>query len=224
MLSTKLENCMLLGLSILYIILLVVCVCLSRFWNPVCLLRSWNSVSVYRGPETQVLRVKCSNTCVYYTSLCKNTGRRLGSVMGWGWLGMVEAGLGMNVQTYWATPLTGPVVQADRSWDELGLGWDLYTLISRPAFRSTGPGPSMSAARDDFHAWRSGQPGLGWSADRAWDDQGLQILLRSRYEKYWGLNFGSHHTPVWGRLSTKGNRPEEVIKPVPWAHYKNSIK
>ncbi len=23
---------------------------------------------------------------------------------------------------------------------------------------------------------------------------------------------------MWGRLSTKGNRPEEVITPVPWAH------
>jgi hypothetical protein len=50
-------------------------------------------------------------------------------------------------------------------------------------------------------------------ADRARDDRGLQILSRSRYEKYWGLNFGSLHTPVWGRLSTKGNRPEEVITP-----------
>jgi hypothetical protein len=27
----------------------------------------------YRGPEAQVLRAKCSNTCVYCTSLCKNT-------------------------------------------------------------------------------------------------------------------------------------------------------
>jgi len=30
-------------------------------------------VSVYRGPETQVLRAKCSNTRVYCISLCKNT-------------------------------------------------------------------------------------------------------------------------------------------------------
>jgi hypothetical protein len=45
-----------------------------------------------------------------------------------------------------------------------------------------------------------------------------RALSRSRDEKYWGLNFGSLHTPVWGRLSTKGNRPEEVITPVPWAH------
>jgi len=30
-------------------------------------------VSVYRGPETQVLRANCSNTRVYCTSLCKNT-------------------------------------------------------------------------------------------------------------------------------------------------------
>jgi hypothetical protein len=71
--------------------------------------------------------------------------------------------------------VTGPSVQADRARDELGPGWDLYTLISRPAFRSTGPKPGMSSARDD---------------------RGLQILSRSRDEKYWGLNFGSLHTRV----------------------------
>jgi hypothetical protein len=48
-------------------------------------------------------------------------------------------------------------------------------------------------------AWRSGRP--------ARDDRGLQILSRSRDEKYWGLNFGSLHTLVWGRISMKGNRP-----------------
>jgi hypothetical protein len=37
-------------------------------------------------------------------------------------------------------------------------------------------------------------------------------------------SIGVLHTPVWGRLSTKGNRPKEVITPVPWAHYRNSIK
>ncbi len=49
--------------------------------------------------------------------------------------------------------------------------------------------------------------GSGVQADRAWDDWRFQILLRFRDEKYWGLNFGSLHTPVWGQLSTKGNRP-----------------
>jgi hypothetical protein len=36
--------------------------------------------------------------------------------------------------------VTGLGVQADRARDELGPGWDLYTLISCPTFRSTGPG------------------------------------------------------------------------------------
>jgi hypothetical protein len=39
---------------------------LSRSWNP-------GPRAKYRGPETQVLRAKCSNTHVYCTSLCKNT-------------------------------------------------------------------------------------------------------------------------------------------------------
>jgi hypothetical protein len=48
----------------------VACVRLSRSWNPGPESRisrswnpgSWNPVSVYRGPETQVLRAKCGNT------------------------------------------------------------------------------------------------------------------------------------------------------------------
>jgi hypothetical protein len=43
----------------------------------------------------------------------------------------------------------------------------------------------------------------GWGPTYHECSQGLQILSRSRDEKYWGLNFGSLHTPVWGRLSTK---------------------
>jgi len=42
--------------------------------------------------------------------------------------------------------------------------------------------------------------------------------------RYWGLSFlqATHHSV--GRLSAKGNRREEVIIPVPWAHYRSSIK
>jgi hypothetical protein len=67
--------------------------------------------------------------------------------------------------------VTGPGVQADRARDELGPGWDLYTLISRLAFRSTGSGPGLIFTPDV-------------QADWARDDRGLQILSRSRYEKY----------------------------------------
>jgi hypothetical protein len=35
---------------------------------------------------------------------------------------------------------------------------------------------------------------------------------------------GQQAVGVIFRLSTKGNRPEEVITPVPWVHYRNSIK
>ncbi len=72
----------------------------------------------------------------------------------------------------------------------------------------TGPDVQTDRARDDFHArpemnvcnqadyGRLGSvTGPGVQADRARDDRGLQILSRSRDEKYWGLNFGSLHTP-----------------------------
>jgi hypothetical protein len=57
--------------------------------------------------------------------------------------------------------MTGPGIQADRVRDEIGPGWDLYTLISQTAFRSTRLGLGMSSTRDDFHARRSGRPGPG---------------------------------------------------------------
>jgi hypothetical protein len=140
-------------------------------------------------------------------------------------------------QSYNFVSLSVTVNQSISPWRSSAIlvDWALWRGL---AFRPTGPG--MSSARDGifihwFHARHLGQPGPGWAwpemiftpgvqADRARDDRGLQILSRSRCEKYWGLNFGSFHTPMWGRLSTKGNRPEEVITPVPWAHYRNSIK
>jgi hypothetical protein len=119
---------------------------------------------------------------------------------------MVEARPGMNVQTD----------QADRARDELGPGWwKSVTELGVQTGSVTGPNVQ---ARDDFHARRSGRPGP------ARDDRGLQILSRSRDEKYWGLNFGSLHTPVWGRLPTKGNKPEEVITPDPSLNWKHQNK
>jgi hypothetical protein len=105
----------------------------------------------------------------------------------------------------------GPGIQVDRHRRSSRLGsvtaWHVVPLVWTP----TGPG------------WFS-LTGPDVQADRARDDRDLQILSRSWDEKYWGLNFGSLHTPVWGWLSTKGNKPKEVIRPVPWAHYRNFIK
>ncbi len=41
----------------------------NLIYNFACCVR----LSVCRGPETQVLRAKCSNTRIYCTLLCKNT-------------------------------------------------------------------------------------------------------------------------------------------------------
>jgi hypothetical protein len=46
-------------------------------------------------------------------------------------------------------------------------------------------------------------------------------FFRGPEMKYWGSNFCSSHPSV-GRLSAQGNRPLEVIRPVPWV--RNSIK
>jgi hypothetical protein len=93
----------------------------------------------------------------------------------------------------------------------------LNTLISLSLSWSSGILAAFAGSVTTWHVaplvWTP--TGSGWfsltgpdvQADRARDDRGLEILSRSRDEKYWGLNFGSLHTPVWGRLSTKGNRP-----------------
>jgi hypothetical protein len=102
-----------------------------------------------------------------------------------------------------------------------GPGW-----YWRPAFRPTGLGMIFTPGLWRGPAFRLTSPGWFWRLTFSPTGPGsfFQILSKSRDEKYWVLNFGSLHTLVWGRLSGKGNRPEEVITPILWAHYRNSIK
>jgi hypothetical protein len=92
--------------------------------------------------------------------------------------------------------VTGPSVQADQAWDDFHA-----RLVTGPDVQTNWPGKEWRS-RSQISRMRSRSP------------NSIEVPR-------WKV---LGHTPVWGRLSTKGNRPEKVITPVPWAHYRNSIK